>query len=121
MALLLYAVIVVSLIALLFCILKRAEILLYPRGNRKMVEISDLIHKGAMTFLNSEYKLLAIFIAVVALLLFFFIGQSTAIVFVFGAFLSALSGNIGMRTATRANSRTTQAPSKITVVICKLC
>ncbi|MFA4854960.1 MAG: sodium-translocating pyrophosphatase [archaeon] len=112
MALLLYAVIVVSLIALLFCILKRAEILLYPRGNRKMVEISDLIHKGAMTFLNSEYKLLAIFIAVVALLLFFFIGQSTAIVFVFGAFLSALSGNIGMRTATRANSRTTQASIK---------
>jgi len=72
MAILLYAVIVVSLIALLFCILKRAEILLYPRGNRKMVEISDLIHKGAMTFLNSEYKLLAIFIAVVALIWFSF-------------------------------------------------
>ena len=112
MSILLYATIVVSLLALFFSFLKRTEVRLYPRGNKKMAELSDLIHHGALAFLRAEYKLLAIFIIVVAIFLSVFIGLNIAIVFVFGAVLSAIAGNIGMRTATSANSRTTQAATK---------
>ncbi len=112
MSILIYAAIVVSCLALLFSFLKRTEVKLYPRGNKKMVELSDLIHHGALAFLHAEYKMLAVFIAVVAILLGVFLGVNIAIVFVFGAVLSAIAGNIGMRTATSANSRTTQAATK---------
>ncbi len=112
MSLLIYAAIVVSLLALLFSFLKRAEVRFYPRGNKKMIELSDLIHHGALAFLRAEYKMLAAFIVVVAILLGVFLNLSIAIVFVFGAVLSAIAGNIGMRTATSANSRTTQAAIK---------
>jgi len=112
MSLLLTAVIATSLIALLFSLVKRSIVLSYPRGNKKMKEISDLIHNGAMTFLQAEYKVLAIFLVVVAILLFIAFGFASASLFVFGALLSAIAGNIGMRAATSANSRTTQASIK---------
>ena len=67
MSILLYAAIVVSLLAIFFSFLKRTEVRLYPRGNKKMAELSDLIHHGALAFLRAEYKLLAIFIIVVAI------------------------------------------------------
>lgn len=112
MSLLITAIIATALLALFFSFLKRAEVLSMPRGNEKMKEISDLIHKGAMTFLHAEYKVISIFVLVVAILLFFGLGLEIAIAFVFGAVLSAIAGNIGMRTATSANSRTTQASIK---------
>jgi len=112
MSLLISVIIATALLALLFSFLKRAEVLSMPRGNKKMKEISDLIHKGAMTFLRAEYKVIAIFIAVVAVLLAIGLGLNIALLFIFGAVLSAVAGNIGMRTATSANSRTTQASIK---------
>ena len=112
MSLLINAVIASALIALLFSLVKRSSVLSYSRGNKKMVEISDLIHNGAMTFLHSEYKVIAVFVIVVAVLLSLGLGVNSALVFVFGAVLSAIAGNIGMRTATSANSRTTQAARK---------
>ncbi len=112
MSLLITAIIATSLLALFFSFLKRAEVLSMPRGNKKMKEISGLIHKGAMTFLHAEYKVISVFVLVVAILLVLGLGYAIALTFVFGAVLSAIAGNIGMRTATSANSRTTQATIK---------
>ena len=80
-----------------------------------MKEISDHIYKGALAFLNAEYRLLAIFVAVVSVLLAVVASfvESTSylivIAFVFGAVFSAFAGNIGMKIATKTNVRTTQA------------
>ena len=76
-----------------------------------MVEIGDQIHLGAMTFLRSEYKILVVFVALVAGALFF-VGQNgwqTSLAFGFGAFSSALAGFIGMKSATKSNVRTAAA------------
>ena len=113
MSSLVYAIIATAIAAaLIFSIVKRAAVKSMPRGNKKMVEISDLINKGAMTFLNAEYRVLAVFVLIVAIALFLLFGTAYSAIFIFGAILSAIAGNIGMRTATSANSRTTQAASK---------
>ncbi len=78
-------------------------------GNEKMVDLGEAIHEGAMVFLKSEYKLLAIFIAVVFLLLFWQIHPSTAWSFLGGAGCSMVAGFFGMEAATRANVRTCEA------------
>ncbi len=88
-------------------------------GNEKMQELSTAIRDGAMAFLKSEYKVLIIFVIVVSSLLFFssFIENSnihwgTSFAFIIGAILSAVTGNIGMRTATMANTRTAEGTKK---------
>ncbi len=78
-------------------------------GNELMQEISDLIHNGAMAFLYREYRILAVFVVVVAGLLAWKLSVETAICFVSGAIFSILAGFIGMKAATRANSRTCEA------------
>ncbi|MBT7929827.1 sodium-translocating pyrophosphatase, partial [Candidatus Peregrinibacteria bacterium] len=91
-------------------------------GTEKMQSIALQVRKGAMAFLRQEYKVIAIFVVIIALLLYVFLDSSianiaagqwplpyTAISFVLGAFCSVLAGFIGMRTATAANVRTTQA------------
>ena len=90
-------------------------------GDEKMVRIADSIAEGAMSFLKAEYSVLAIFVVVVAALLgwtganqFDASGAPTsspllALSFVLGAFCSALAGYIGMKVATKANVRTTNA------------
>ncbi len=80
-----------------------------PAGNERMQEIADLIHEGAMAFLQSEYKILVIFIAVVFLLLFWKIAPMTAWAFLGGALCSLAAGFFGMKAATRANVRTSEA------------
>ena len=80
-----------------------------PAGNQHMQEIAEAIHEGAMVFLRSEYKILAIFIAVVFLLLFWKIAPMTAWAFLGGASCSMLAGFFGMSAATRANVRTSEA------------
>lgn len=84
-------------------------ILKQPEGNEKMKEIARLIHDGAMVYLKRQYLILAIFVVVVALLLGTFINPYTALAYVCGAILSMLAGFFGMKAATRANVRTTQA------------
>ena len=81
-------------------------------GSDLMIEISDAIHEGAMVFLRKEYQILAVFIVVVFLLLLAFISFSTAIAFFFGAGCSMLAGFLGMKAATRANVRTSQAAAE---------
>ncbi len=80
-----------------------------PVGNDKMKEISEAIHAGAMAFLSREYRVLAIFIALVFFLIVLGMGFQTALAFLGGAICSMLCGFIGMKAATRANVRTAEA------------
>ncbi len=92
-----------------------AALLLYmyikrqPSGSDLMRDLSDQIHLGAMTFLRREYTVLAVFVLVVFVLLGSFIGWATGIAFISGAICSALAGFFGMKAATKANVRTTEA------------
>lgn len=86
-------------------------------GNETMVRIATAISDGAMAFLKAEYKVLAIFVGSVALLLAFTADGETsspliALSFILGAFCSGAAGFIGMRVATKANVRTTNAAQK---------
>lgn len=71
--------------------------------------IADRIHLGAMVFLRREYSMLLVFSVIVGSLLYYYLGQNTAVAFAAGAFCSGLAGYIGMVAATRANVRTTHA------------
>jgi len=81
----------------------------YPAGDEKVTKIGDAIHTGAMVFMHREYKMLAIFATILAIILYFSLGQDTTIAFVAGAVSSSFAGYIGMYTATKANVRTTTA------------
>ncbi len=104
-----------SLIGIIFMIAKSSWIKKQDVGTEKMAKIAKNISDGAMAFLKAEYKVLSIFVVAVSVLLIFkgsneenssfLVGLS----FVVGAFLSALAGFIGMRIATKANVRTTNA------------
>jgi len=78
-------------------------------GNERMQEIAGYIHEGAMAFLYREYKYLAVFVAVVAIIISVFLQVTTAICFVAGAIFSIAAGYIGMSVATKANVRTAEA------------
>jgi len=78
-------------------------------GNERMREIAAAIHDGAMAFLRREYTILVVFVAVVAALLAWKIPGPTWAAFLGGASCSVLAGFLGMKSATRANVRTTAA------------
>ena len=81
-----------------------------PAGSDRMREIASLIRTGAMAFLRREYSALLPFIAVVAILLYVALGSwPTSVAYVAGAACSILAGFFGMRAATEANVRTTEA------------
>ncbi len=81
----------------------------YPVGNDKMRDISEEIHRGAMAFLGREYRVLAVFIALVFVIIAVAMNYQTALAFLGGAFCSMTCGFIGMKAATRANVRTCEA------------
>ncbi len=104
-----------GILALLFVLVKNSWVSKQEVGNEKMARIATNIADGAMSFLKAEYKILSIFVAAVAVLLFFK-GQAesgsngmVAVSFIVGAICSALAGFIGMKVATKANVRTTNA------------
>ena len=110
-----YIPIVLSLVGLLFMLVKMAWVKKQPAGDEKMQGIAKSIKEGAMAFLSAEYRLLAIFVVIASAALF---GISTVVptthwlivpAFIIGAIFSAIAGNIGMRIATDANVRTTEA------------
>ena len=78
-------------------------------GAEKMNSISLKIQKGAKAFLMSEYKLLIIFMVVVAVVMAVALSIPTALAFITGGVLSAAAGYVGMHVATRANTRTAHA------------
>ena len=100
---------IAGFLAILFAGITAVSIKKKPIGTEQMKEISGFIHKGALTYLNKQYKYLTVFVIVVAAVLYLLINPSTATAFVIGAFFSALTGNIGMRVATSANARTSNA------------
>ncbi len=83
-----------------------------PEGTGKVKEIGDEIHLGAMVFMASEYKRLALFCVVCIVALYFSLGWETAISFFVGATCSGVAGFIGMYTATKANVRTAVAANE---------
>ncbi|WP_103865834.1 sodium-translocating pyrophosphatase [Aquimarina sp. I32.4] len=104
-----------AILGLLFMFVKMAWVKKQAPGNDRMQEISKSIKEGALAFLAAEYKLLVIFVIIASIALF---GISIIVdttswmivpAFVFGAIFSALAGNIGMRVATEANTRTAEA------------
>jgi len=108
-----------GLAALLFAIFLYMMVKKQSPGNEKMQELSNAIREGAMAFLKSEYKVLIVFVIVVATLLFaasFIEGSNMhwglSFSFIVGAIFSAVSGNIGMRVATMANARTAEGTKK---------
>ena len=80
-----------------------------PVGNDRMKEISDEIHAGAMAFLGREYRVLALFIILIFFVIAMGMNFETAFAFLGGAICSMTCGFIGMKAATRANVRTTEA------------
>ena len=90
---------------LVFLYIKKA-----PAGEGRLKEISDQIHLGAMVFMNSEYRILAVFCAVcIAAIGLSDLGLNTALAFLLGAVCSGSAGYWGMYTATHANVRTAVA------------
>ncbi|MEZ7504115.1 sodium-translocating pyrophosphatase [Flavobacterium sp. Arc2] len=111
-----YLPIVMAIVGLLFMWIKRSWVLKQDPGDGKMKEISDYIYEGALAFLKAEYRLLAIFVVIASIVLAGITqidGVKThlliVVAFIFGAFFSALAGNMGMKIATKTNVRTTQA------------
>ena len=104
-----------GVLALAFVFIKNAWVAKQDEGNEKMSKIAKHIADGAMSFLKAEYKILAIFVIAVAVLLYFKGANEegshwmVAMSFIVGAICSALAGFIGMKAATKANVRTTQA------------
>ena len=111
----LWAVLITGVLALIFAAWKTNWINKQDQGTERMILIGKSIAEGAMAFLKAEYKILGIFVVVVALLLGITNAgrtDSSALIslsFIVGAFASGLAGFLGMRVATRANNRTTHA------------
>lgn len=103
---------IISFLAIIYSIYLYKAILKKSPGTKRMQELSEYIHKGAMTFLRKEYKFMSIVVVIATFLLWYFLSTVAAITFVAGTFFSVLSGNLGMRTATRANARTAYAAKK---------
>ena len=110
-----YVPIILAILGLIYMWIKQSWVLKQDAGDGKMKEISDHIYEGALAFLNAEYRLLAIFVVIVSILLAVvsFVVPTThwliVVAFICGAVFSAFAGNIGMKIATKTNVRTTQA------------
>lgn len=120
---LLYVVPATGIIALVFAYMKATWVAQQDAGTDRMKEIAGYIQEGAMAFLTREYRVLAIFVLAVAALLGIShaVGDSTplsyknpliALSFIMGAVCSGLAGWFGMKVATNANVRTTNAARK---------
>jgi len=112
---LIYMVPLMGIIGLVVMVIKASWVTKQDAGEAKMAEIAKHIADGAMSFLKAEWRVMSYFVVVAALLLGFsgtMVEHSSpviAITFIIGAVFSAFAGFIGMRIATKANVRTTQA------------
>jgi len=99
-----------GLIGLVLAFIIYRYVLTFSPGNDVMVEIMDRIHAGAMVFLKREYKIIAIFVVIVFLLLFFALDNPmSSVAFLAGAICSLMAGVFGMQAATLSNARTAEA------------
>jgi len=112
-----YAAPLAGVVSLLFALFYAVRVLRSASGTDRMTSISDAIHEGAMAFLAREYSVLVWFVIALALIIYFAGARTpaesmrpeTAVAFVAGALSSVAAGYVGMKVATRANVRTTQA------------
>ncbi len=100
---------ILGVIGFIAAIVLYTKVKAHPVGNDTMKEISEAIHDGAMAFLGREYRVLAIFIFIVFFIITFGMNYQTAFAFLGGALCSMTCGSIGMKAATPANVRTTEA------------
>ncbi len=114
MNLILLISIITGVLGLIVAAFMASYVLKQDQGSARIREISAAIKEGALAFLGSEYKVLAIFVAVVTLILGVVpdLGWNISIAFIFGAICSGLAGFIGMSIAIRANGRTAAAVQK---------
>ncbi|MDQ4074795.1 MAG: sodium-translocating pyrophosphatase [Chloroflexota bacterium] len=104
--------IILGVVGLLFVGYTAQGVMSREPGTDEMIRIGHAIQEGATAFLFSEYRVLVVFVAVVAVLVGFALSIETAIAFVVGALLSGLAGNIGMNIAVRSNLRTAAAAQR---------
>ena len=104
-----YIAIATGALALIFALALARLVLKEDQGTDTMKEIGKAIQEGASAFLGREYRTLAIFVVIVAVVLGLFIDPETAVAYVVGAICSAGTGYIGMSIAVRANTRTASA------------
>ena len=106
---LIWAAPVLAILALAFAAAKTSMVSKAEAGTDRMKEIAGSISEGAHAFLFAEYRILVIFVAVLFLLIGFFISWKTALCFLVGAAFSVAAGYVGMNVATKANVRTANA------------
>ena len=106
---LMYVAVICALIGLVFAFVLTKRVNSVDAGTDRMKEIASAIAEGARAFLFAEYRILAIFIVVLFVVLCFLRNPHTAVCFLCGAVLSIIAGYCGMTVATKANVRTANA------------
>lgn len=106
---LMYVAVICALIGLVFAFVLTKRVSSVDAGTDRMKEIASAIAEGARAFLFAEYRILAIFIVVLFVVLCFLRNPLTAVCFLCGAVLSIIAGYCGMTVATKANVRTANA------------
>ncbi|MBP5474838.1 MAG: sodium/proton-translocating pyrophosphatase [Methanomicrobium sp.] len=111
MDMLIYLAPVCALVGLLFAAYSLRCVKKEDEGTEVVKKITAAIHGGAMVYLNKQYRAIAVFVVVLAIVIALVLpnGALTAGCFILGALLSATAGYIGMFTATNANGRTATA------------
>lgn len=115
---------IVVAVAFLFAVYLYFWVKKYKTENERIHEVADLIKSGASTFMRKEYKILAIFAGIAAIIIFVLLPEpiwqtdnilpnvSMAVAYIFGTVLSAIAGKMGIVVATLSNSRAAEASKK---------
>src|SRR3989344_6269709 len=100
---------ITAICALVYSIYLSRKVLAAPVGSAKIAEIGAAIESGAMAYLKSQFKIITIFVTVLAGIIYLFLSPGIAATFLLGAIFSGLIGYFGMRIAVKANTRTANA------------